>query len=57
MVTVAKVSYVHEADLICMRLEEAGINTFVADQYLASVQPLKKGQPVNLRIKSFFGGK
>lgn len=51
MVTVAKVSYVHEADLICMRLEEVGINTFVADQYLASAQPLYSGAIGGIRIQ------
>ncbi len=43
MITVAKVSYIHEADLICMRLEEAGIDTFVADQNMASIHPLYSG--------------
>lgn len=51
MITLTAVSYIHEADLLCMRLEEAGIEFFIADQNLASIQPLYAGAIGGIRIQ------
>ena len=51
MITLAKVSYLHEADLLCMKLEEAGIGYFIADQNLSSLNPLYSGAIGGIRIQ------
>lgn len=51
MITIAKVAYIHEADLICMKLEDAGIDSFIADQMLTSLNPLYSGAIGGIRIQ------
>ena len=51
MITIAKVSYIHEADLICMKLGGAGIESFIADQMMASINPLYSGAIGGIRIQ------
>lgn len=51
MITLTKVSYLHEADLLCMKLEEAGIEYFIADQNLSSLNPLYSGAIGGIRIQ------
>lgn len=51
MITIAKVSYIHEADLLCMQLEEAGIKAFIPDQNTSSIQPLYSGAIGGIRVQ------
>ena len=51
MITIAKVSYVHEADILCMQLEEAGIKAFIPDQNTSSIQPLYSGAIGGIRVQ------
>jgi hypothetical protein len=51
MITLTKVSYIHEADMICMKLETAGIQSFIADEALSSVYPLYSGALGGIRIQ------
>ena len=51
MITLTKVSYIHEADMICMQLREAGIESFIADENLGSIQPLYSGAIGGIRIQ------
>lgn len=51
MITLTTVSYIHEADLLCMKLEEAGIDYFIADQNLTSLYPLYSGAIGGIKIQ------
>ena len=51
MITITTVSYIHEADLIRMKLEGEGINVFIADQMTASISPLHSGAIGGIRIQ------
>ena len=51
MITLTTTSYLHEADLLCMKLEAAGIKTFIPDQSTASIQPLYSGAIGGIRIQ------
>lgn len=51
MITIARVSYIHEADILCMRLEEAGIKAFIPDQNTTSIQPLYSGAIGGIRVQ------
>lgn len=51
MITIAKVSYIHEADILCMQLEEVGVKAFIPDQNTASIQPLYSGAIGGIRIQ------
>jgi DNA-directed RNA polymerase subunit M/transcription elongation factor TFIIS len=51
MITIAKVSYIHEADILCMQLEEAGIKAFMPDQHISSMQPLYSGAIGGIRVQ------
>ncbi|QBG47295.1 DUF2007 domain-containing protein [Verrucomicrobia bacterium S94] len=51
MITLTKVSYVHEADFLRMRLEEAGIECFIPDENLAAIYPLYSGAIGGIRIQ------
>lgn len=51
MTTLTTVSYIHEADLVCMKLEGAGIMTFLPDQGLSTMQPLLSGAIGGIRIQ------
>ncbi len=50
-VTLTTVSYTHEADILCMKLEGAGIETFVPDQNMSSAHPLYAGAMGGIRIQ------
>ncbi len=51
MITLTKVSYIHEADMICMKLTEAGIENFIADEALTFINPLYSGALGGIRIQ------
>ena len=51
MITLTKVSYIQEADMICMKLEEAGIKAFIADQGIAQVNALYSNAIGGIRIQ------
>jgi len=51
MITLTKVSYIHEADMICMKLEEAGIKSVIADQGMAQVNALYSNAIGGIRIQ------
>lgn len=51
MVTLTKVSYIHEADIIVMKLQEAGVESFIADQTLTTINPLYSGAIGGIRIQ------
>ncbi len=51
MITLVRVTYLHEADLLCMKLAENGIETFVPDQNTASLQPLFSNAMGGVRIQ------
>lgn len=51
MITVATVSYIHEADLIRMKLEGAGIEAYVCEEMLTSINPLYSGALGGIRIQ------
>lgn len=51
MITLVTVSYLHEADLLCMKLEGEGIRTFLPDQGLSTMQPLLSGAIGGLRVQ------
>jgi hypothetical protein len=51
MITLTKFSYINEADMICMKLQEAGIESFIADQGITSVNALYSGAIGGIRIQ------
>ena len=51
MITLTKVSYIHEADIICMQLEEAGIKSIIADQGMAQTNALYSNAIGGIRIQ------
>lgn len=51
MITLTTVVYIHEADLLCLRLAENGIQAFIPDQHLATIQPLYSNAMGGIRIQ------
>ena len=51
MITLTTVTYIDEADLLCIKLAESGIQTFVPDQNTAVAQPLFSGAIGGIRIQ------
>jgi hypothetical protein len=51
MITLTTVSYLHEADMLRMKLESTGIKTFIPDQNTTSVQPLYSNALGGIRIQ------
>jgi hypothetical protein len=51
MITLTTVSYIHEADILCMKLEAEGIKTFIPDQNLVTVQPFFANAMCGIRVQ------
>jgi len=51
MTTLTRVTYLHEADMLCMRLEAEGIKTFIPDQNTTSIQPFYSDAMGGVRIQ------
>lgn len=51
MVTLTTVTYLHEADQICQRLEASGIKTLIPDQGALSMNPFLANAIGGLRIQ------
>jgi DNA-directed RNA polymerase subunit M/transcription elongation factor TFIIS len=51
MITLTRVTYLHEADMLCMRLEAEGIKTFIPDQNTASIQPFYSDAMGGVRVQ------
>ena len=51
MTTLTTVTYIHEADLLCMKLGACGIGTFVPDQSTAVAQPLYGNAIGGIRVQ------
>lgn len=51
MITLARATYLHEADMIRMRLEASGIKAFIPDQNTSSIQPLFSNAIGGIRIQ------
>ena len=51
MITLTTVTYLHEADLLCMKLDAEGIKTFIPDQNTASIQPFYGDAMGGIRIQ------
>jgi hypothetical protein len=50
MITLTRVTYLHEADMLCMRLEAEGIKAFIPDQNTASIQPFYSDAMGGVRV-------
>jgi DNA-directed RNA polymerase subunit M/transcription elongation factor TFIIS len=51
MITLTTATYLHEADMIRMRLEASGIKAFIPDQNTSSIQPLFSNAIGGIRIQ------
>jgi DNA-directed RNA polymerase subunit M/transcription elongation factor TFIIS len=51
MITLATVSSLLEADMLCMKLESTGIKTFIPDQSTTSIQPFYSNAIGGIRIQ------
>jgi len=51
MITLTTVTYLHEAEMLCMRLEAEGIKTFIPDQNTASIQPFYTDAMGGIRVQ------
>ena len=51
MITITKVTYLHEAEMLCMRLEAEGIKTFIPDQNTVSIQPFYSDAMGGIRVQ------
>jgi hypothetical protein len=51
MITLTTVSYIHEADLLCMKLEAGGVESFIPDMNTAQVNPFYSGAMGGIRVQ------
>ena len=51
LVTLVKVTYLTEADLLCSKLEASGIKTLIPDQSTAAMQPLYSSALGGIRVQ------
>jgi len=51
MITLTTVTYMHEADLLCMKLQASGIKTFIPDQNTTLIQPFYSNALGGVRIQ------
>ncbi len=51
MITLTTVSYIHDADILCMKLEAAGIKSFIPDENLTSAQPFFANTMCGIRVQ------
>ena len=51
MITLTTVTYLHEADMLCVKLGAVGIKTFIPDQNTTSVQPFYSNAIGGIRVQ------